>query len=312
MRRLSVVSGAFVLLAVSTSQLHAGGSQATIEVRLEARTSGTPFSFTDGTTRQLERWTVLRTGDFTRATARPTRNPNLPGLFEVEAELTPEGRRAFVDVGEQDRARSYCVIIGRTIDSCAAFPPSQKAIFDRSHALMERSGPEARKLAAGLNARIAALASDRLADARASREGPRALLDHLYRRSIANRQPNWFEGEEREEFLSRDLVALWRKCDAAERAGNEDALLDFDPIAATNGLTLKTHRVRMEAADARRAKAAVTVGYVEKSPSQVVRYDLVREGGGWRIADIKESDFSLSQALTEFAAAPIAKPVNGR
>jgi hypothetical protein len=46
----------------------------------------------------------------------------------------------------------------------------------------------------------------------------------------------------------------------------------------------------------------VAVAYAENAPKQIVRYELVREGNGWRIADIQNRDFSLRAALQAFIA----------
>jgi hypothetical protein len=124
---------------------------------------------------------------------------------------------------------------------------------------------------------------------------------------VENDSPNWLDGEERDTFFDRSLVALWQKVDAVVAAGNEDEILDADPVAATNGLTLKRFALKVERASARRATVAVTVGYAEKAPRQIVRYDLVREREGWRIADIRNQDSGLRAALQDFIAPEPAK-----
>jgi hypothetical protein len=119
---------------------------------------------------------------------------------------------------------------------------------------------------------------------------------------VQNDSPDWLDGEEREVFFDRGLVALWQKVDVAEAAGNEDAVLDFDPVAATNGLTLARFGISIARSSARHASAVVAVAYAENAPKQIVRYELFREGNGWRIADIRNRDFSLRSALQEFIA----------
>ena len=274
----------------------------TIEVRLVAEKGGTPFSFADGTTFQLERWTMLRTSDFKEVVARPTRNQNNPGKFDVIAHYTPRARAKFVGYGERDRDRRYCVLIGKIIDNCSGFPPIQKPIFDVAQSLTERAPDSARRLARALNVEIAAISARDQATDRASLVSPKALLDVLNHRAVANRQPLWIDREERETFLSHDLQALWRKADAIEEAGNEDEIYDADPIAATNGLTMKTYRIDVKSSSATHAAVNVLVGYAEKQPSRTVRYDLVREHGHWRITNIGGDKWSLRASLEEFVA----------
>lgn len=305
---IGAVICAAVLLCGFVRSANAEATQATIEVRLVAKSGGFPFSYADGTTFQLERWAVLRTSDFSKTRARPTRNANYPGLYEVEVDHTERARASFVAVGERDRDRSYCVLIGSTIDHCAAFPPSQKAIYDRGQILMDRPAAEARRLAAGLNASISAMEKDRRSAETAARSSARALLDLLYRRAINERSPQWVEGEERDTFLSSELVSLWQKVDETQEAGNEDAVFTSDPIAATNAFTLKSYRIKIESKSASRVTALATLGYVESTPSKRVRYDLVREGGRWHIADIGEGEFSMKSALKAFVSAPPPAP----
>ena len=133
---------------------------------------------------------------------------------------------------------------------------------------------------------------------------PRELLDLLYGRAVRNRGPDWIGGDEREAFLIRDLVDLWDRVDVARAAGNTDALLSSDQVAATNGLTLRGYQIELDQERATMATANVTVRYAEDAPQQVVRYILVKERGNWRIADIGNAGSSLKGALQAFLRLP--------
>lgn len=297
---LPLTAAILVLLSVTAG----AGPRAEIELRLEAKSDGVGYKYADGTERQLERWTVLRTADLARATARPTRNPNNRGEYEVELLYSRAGAMRYVTVGDADRGRSYCVLVDDVIDHCAAFPPEQKAIYDRGDRLMDRPSDAARKLARRIDEAIRAIAAERRQAEQAARRGPAALLGRLYRRARGNHTPQWIEGEEREEFLSSGLRELWNKADAAQRSGNSDQLFDHDPVAATNGLTMRRFAIGRPSQTAKRATADVVVGYAETATKQTVRYALVREPGGWRIDDIGNRDWSLRNALTAFVAVP--------
>lgn len=299
-----LLSVALAVLWAGVELAWAGPAMERIEVRLVARQDGYPLSFADGTTFDLERLPLLQRRHFARAEARPTPNLNNPGLWRVEVVHNASGRAAFVAAGEAGRDRTYCVVIGRTIDNCAAFPPPQKGLYERGQILMDRSEAEARGLAARINAAIEGLASDERRADRASRQGPRQLLEALYGRAVKEQSPAWLDGEERATFLSRELVALWAKADAAQAAGNHDALLDYDPVAATNGLELKGYRIAIEQRRAGRARARVALTYKDSSDRGSVAYELVEEDGHWRIAEIGEGENSVGAALRSFIAPP--------
>lgn len=310
-RRRYALAASLALFAAGAEAAGAGSAPSeSIQVHLVARQDGTPFSFADGTQRELVSFPLLQRPHFARVEVRPTSNRNNPGLWQIEIVHNARGRAAFLAAGEADRDRTYCIVVGRTIDSCPAFPPPQKGLYERGQILMDRSEPEARRLAAGIGAWLAQLGSLERATERASRQGPRALLEALYRRAVKEMSPDWLDGEEREAFLSRELVALWDKADAIRAAGNTDALLDYDPVAATNGLELKGYRIAIEEQRAGRARARVALTYKDSDHRSTVAYELVEQGGRWRIAEIGEGDNSVGAALRSFISPP--DPAAGR
>jgi len=92
-------------------------------------------------------------------------------------------------------------------------------------------------------------------------------------------------------YLSKSLIALWAKADAHTPKGDVGPV-DFDPVTNSQDPDVKSFKVTADKIDADKAAIAVTMtGHrARKTPADdVVHYDLVREGGGWKIDDIKGS-----------------------
>jgi uncharacterized protein DUF3828 len=93
-------------------------------------------------------------------------------------------------------------------------------------------------------------------------------------------------------YLSKSLVALWTKADALTPKGDVGPV-DFDPVTNSQEPNVRSFKVDAEKLDAAKALIAVTIaGHntpARKPADQVIRYDFVRETGGWKIDDIKGS-----------------------
>lgn len=93
----------------------------------------------------------------------------------------------------------------------------------------------------------------------------------------------------RAKYLSKSLVALWAKSDAHTPEG--DIVIDFDPVTNSQDPSVKSFTVTTEKLDSGTAAIAVkmTTGYAQpRNPADdVVRYDFVRDGGHWKIDDIR-------------------------
>jgi hypothetical protein len=90
-------------------------------------------------------------------------------------------------------------------------------------------------------------------------------------------------------YLSRSLIALWTRADAHTPKGDVGPV-DFDPVTNSQEPDVKSFKVEPDRLDADKATLAVTItGYRnDRKPSdQVIRYELVREAGTWKIDDIK-------------------------
>jgi hypothetical protein len=138
--------------------------------------------------------------------------------------------------------------------------------------------------------------------AAADTRDPVALITAIYRAAVKGDGPSWIEKAERAPYLSKSLVALWARTDRKLVAGDEGPI-DFDLVADTNGLTLAGFTLKPERQDGKTATIAVTLVYKEAKPRpepSVVRYDLVRENGRWKIDEIRGRDWSARAMLRQF------------
>jgi hypothetical protein len=106
-------------------------------------------------------------------------------------------------------------------------------------------------------------------------------------------------------YLSKALVARWAKADAHTPKGDVGPI-DFDPVTNSQEPDVKSFKVDAEKTEADKATLTVTItGHRNdrKPADQIVRYDFVREAGGWKIDDIKGSSdgeaWSIRKMLTE-------------
>ncbi|MGY3452393.1 DUF3828 domain-containing protein [Bradyrhizobium sp. USDA 4353] len=111
----------------------------------------------------------------------------------------------------------------------------------------------------------------------------------------------------RAKYLSKALAAQWAKMDARTPKGEVGAV-DFDPITNSQDPDVASFKVVSEKQEADKATIAVTItGHRLERKEQadnVIRYDLVREAGQWRIDDIRGAvdgkPWSIRDMLAEF------------
>jgi len=93
-------------------------------------------------------------------------------------------------------------------------------------------------------------------------------------------------------YLSKPLIALWDKAGAHTPKGDVGPI-DFDPVTNSQEPDVKSFKAETEKLDATKAAISVTItGHnapPAKAADQVIRYEFVREAGGWKIDDIKGS-----------------------
>jgi hypothetical protein len=111
----------------------------------------------------------------------------------------------------------------------------------------------------------------------------------------------------RTKYLSNSLVALWAKADARRRKGGGGPV-DFDPVTNSQDPDVKSFKMVVEKQEADKSIIAVTIdshqGPPPKPADQTIRYDFVREAGGWKIDEINGAvdgkAWSLRAMLTDF------------
>jgi hypothetical protein len=122
----------------------------------------------------------------------------------------------------------------------------------------------------------------------------------------------WLDGRKRGAWVSRDLAALWGRCDAsALKAKDEEGALDAD-VATNSQLgweSFKGYAVKVVSQDQSRAvvdvRLTVAANTVPRKfdSDNVIRYDLVQEGGGWKIDDVHSTVDGKPWSLREMLAA---------
>jgi hypothetical protein len=152
-------------------------------------------------------------------------------------------------------------------------------------------------LAAGLAALLGCGAAG--AAPAANAPDPVAFITAIYRAAVKGEGPSWIDKRERPRYLSKSLVALWAKTD--KKSAGDGAVIDFDLVTDTNGLTLTGFSLAVEKQDEKTATIAATLVYKEGnrgSKPTKVRYDLVREDGQWKIDEIRGDKWSARDMLT--------------
>jgi hypothetical protein len=277
----------------------------TIEVRLEAKADGESYNQASGGLVKLEADPLLMARHFAGIARERRKNPNLPGTIDLELVYDDRGAARFLMARKAFPDRRYCLMLDDIVQSCAAFPPAQKEPYGRGLFISGVAEAEANRFAQRLMATIRrAQAAVKSAERGVSGASPRALLEGLYRRALKAKAPELLDGERRGAFFSSEILDLWDRVDLAQAAGNKEAPLDADPIAATTSLTLKAFKVgptKQTKEDRSRATVEVTLTYKEPTVPNPVLYRLVREKGRWRIEDIGYND-TLSRQLKAYVA----------
>ncbi len=96
----------------------------------------------------------------------------------------------------------------------------------------------------------------------------------------------------RAKYLSKSLTTLWARADAHTPKGDVGPV-DFDPVTNSQEPDVKSFKVTADKLEAEKAAVAVTMTSHREPPKisadDTVHYDFVREGGVWKIDDIKGS-----------------------
>lgn len=126
---------------------------------------------------------------------------------------------------------------------------------------------------------------------------PVAILTAIYTRVAAGKGDEGggfvvLDKAARTKYLSKALAALWNKAEARTPKGDAGPV-DFDPITNSQDPDVKSFTVTAEKMDAAAATVAVKMtasrGARPQPADDIVRYDFVRDGGHWKIDDIRGS-----------------------
>ncbi|MBI5129726.1 MAG: DUF3828 domain-containing protein [Rhodopseudomonas palustris] len=158
-------------------------------------------------------------------------------------------------------------------------------------------------------ASLAALAAPAAASAQAAppANDPVALLTALYTKAAkANAGGDFVNApKSRAKVLSKSFAALWSKAESKTAKGDIGPI-DFDPVSNSQDPDIKSFAIKVEQQDSGSATLAVTLTGSQKrsKPADgVIRYDFVRDGGHWRIDDIRGAvdgePWSVRKLLTD-------------
>jgi hypothetical protein len=125
---------------------------------------------------------------------------------------------------------------------------------------------------------------------------PLAIVDGIYKRAASGKGDGGggFVLENKAakaKYFSKQLVALWIKAD--DHMKGDIGPIDFDPVTNSQEPDVKSFAVTSEKQDAGAATIAVTLtGSAPRGnlADSVIRYDFVRDGGHWKIDDIRGAE----------------------
>jgi hypothetical protein len=135
-----------------------------------------------------------------------------------------------------------------------------------------------------------ALPATALAQTAPPANDPTALLTKLYTVAAKdNAGGDFHDAKSRAKILSKSFAALWRKAEAKTPPGDVGPI-EFDPVSNSQDPDIKSFAIAVEKQDSGTATLAVTLieNRTRENPADtIIHYDFVRDGGHWRIDDIR-------------------------
>jgi hypothetical protein len=136
---------------------------------------------------------------------------------------------------------------------------------------------------------------------------PMALLTTLYTAAAKdNAGGDFHKPKSRAKYLSKAFAALWSKAEAKTPKGDIGPI-EFDQVSNSQDPDIKSFAIAVEKQDSGTATLAVTLteSRTRDNPADnVIRYDFIRDGGHWRIDDIRGTidgkPWSTRKFLTDF------------
>lgn len=126
-------------------------------------------------------------------------------------------------------------------------------------------------------------------------DDPAGVLTAIYTRVAKGKGDsggNFLVGNKaaRAKYLSKSFAGLWARADARTRKGDIDPV-GFDPITNSQDPDVKSFKIVAEKQEADKALIATTLDSHQSGwpnpADRTIRYDFVREGGQWKIDDIR-------------------------
>ena len=143
-------------------------------------------------------------------------------------------------------------------------------------------------------------------------EEPRDVVAAIYKLAAAQAKKDtspFFDRAARAKYFSKgfDLLVTTRETKAAH---DGDAALDFDPVSASQDAEIQKVTLKTDVLE--QAKAVVSATFLNHKQPTVVTYDFIREGGEWKVNDIKgtteKEAWSVRKILKADAAEPTTLP----
>ena len=132
------------------------------------------------------------------------------------------------------------------------------------------------------------------APAQAPRE-PEAIVKSLYEAVMKKpTTPGFGAAPAHRKLLTASLKTLWDKADKkANPTGKELGAIDFDAVSMSQDPNIASYVLKTEKRDDQHATVAATFvigpNSTDTGRKVVVNYDFLREGGAWKIDDIRSA-----------------------
>ncbi len=141
------------------------------------------------------------------------------------------------------------------------------------------------------------------APAFAQQEGPDAFVTRVYATQFPGGEsigPSVIGKDLRKLYFTSAVVAAIKRDEDKSEAAGEMGAIDFDPISNSQDPQVKDVKVRIESQDGDRATVVANFANGGSSREEIT-YDLIIQGNGWKIVDIRSSvagsEWSLRQML---------------
>jgi hypothetical protein len=140
---------------------------------------------------------------------------------------------------------------------------------------------------------------------------PAGIVDGIYARIIRGKGDGgggfiMSDKAAKAKYFSKSVVTLWAKADA-KTPKDDVGPIDFDLPTNSQDPSVKSYKLVTDKIDSSSATISVTMtgygGAREKPSDDIVRYDFARDGGHWKIDDIRGtadgSPWSLRSLLND-------------